>query len=336
VSCCSIARRECIGYLNQATSFTLDPLAPSGLAVNPGCEATFPWLSQVANNFEQYKFHFLRFIYKSTTANSVQAAATNNNLGVMIYQMTYDVYDAVPSSRLEMTNYYGTKRARPCDDFALDVNVVSNHTDLFYVRSGSATSTVQGDKRLYDIGTFFIASDGASASGNCGELWVEYSVMFYKPKLYDSLGYGVSGFSGYRNGVTNTAWTGGGTMNTYNVNGNTLGVTMVNLSGVDDGLSIRIPPTNDARSYLLNYNWSGTGVAWAPPAVAYSNCSEIHKDVGYTSGLAAQTAAGISVVIKVITPGQACYILFTTATGVAFVGTSNFVLKITEIDYNTQ
>jgi hypothetical protein len=321
--------------LNQATSFTLDPLAPSGLAVNPGCEATFPWLSQVANNFEQYKFHFLRFIFKSTNADSVNSAATTNNLGIMIYQMTYDVYDAVPSSRLEMTNYYGTKRARPCDDFALDVNVVK--PDLMYVRSGSATSTVQGDKRLYDIGTFFIASDGAASAGQCGELWVEYSVMFYKPKLFDTLGYNVTGAAVQRSGATSALWLGTGALvNTHTSTGNTLGLTFANVLGVDDGLSLRFPPTNNARCYLVTFSWStaGAGTAFATNGNALNNFTNVISPVqGFTTALAGQTAATLSFVVKIITPGVAAFIFF-IAGGTALTAPSTVTIRASEVDYN--
>lgn len=313
----TITRRECIGFLNQSTSWTLTSLAPSGFVVNPGVVTTFPWLSQVAQNYEQYAFRYLRFFFKSTCSDST-TATTNNNLGVVIFQMTYDIYDAPPTSRLEQLNYYGTTRAKPSENLALDVNVRSTVTSLFFVRG--VGEAISGDQRLYDIGTLYVATDGAQNSNQCGELWVDYSVNLYKPKLADALGVTIPTTKASFTGSSNTAWF--GTAQTYAVNG-------LNASVDAGGDNVTVPPQPNRR-FLFIYTTKFDAVAFSHPAFTFTNCTA--GENYFAPGSGSTTTSYMVYYIITCTPGVAFTIGITSGSGTAFTTPTGTAFWITPID----
>lgn len=300
-----ISRRECIGFLDQTTTWTLSALSPGGFAINPGLADTFPWLSQVAPNYEQYCFHWLRFIYKSTCSDST-TATTNNNLGVVIFQLHYDPVDTAPSSRLEQLNYYGTRRTRPCDDLVLDVNVKSLVAPLLFVRDGALPANT--DRRLYDLGKLYIATDGAQNTNQCGELWCEYDISFFKPKLYDSLGFSILSGKWTTTGVAATAWF--GTAQTQLAD--SIGITF------PAGGDTMVIPAQAARWWFLVLQFQNDAFANIAPTLTLSTTATIVDGPTvtnpHTDSLAAQTRMGLIIRFS-NTPGVACTVGLTTGTG---------------------
>jgi len=67
---CLIAHRE---YIQDITAATGSPstFQATQFALNPGQVATFPWLSNVAKNFESYRFKKLRFHYETEAPSSL-------------------------------------------------------------------------------------------------------------------------------------------------------------------------------------------------------------------------------------------------------------------------
>jgi hypothetical protein len=62
----------------------------SGLWCNPGIAATFPWLSGIAQNYQKFRFLFLRFFFSSSVATSTA--------GKVWMQLSYDGEDGAPAS----------------------------------------------------------------------------------------------------------------------------------------------------------------------------------------------------------------------------------------------
>ena len=57
-------------------------------ALNPGIESTFPWLSQIAQNYEEYEFGQLVFEYKSTVNPSVSG---DGQMGTIVMVRAFEV-----------------------------------------------------------------------------------------------------------------------------------------------------------------------------------------------------------------------------------------------------
>lgn len=171
-----ICHTEYIQDISSATSFT-----NTSFPVNPGMQATFPWLSTVASNYEEYKFKSLVFFFRSTSA--VALNSTNTALGVVIGATNYNATQAAFLNKQAMENYQFAKSAPPSVDqiFPVECDRKMDVLDHLYIRSGSLPANA--DIRMSDLGTFQLAVTGSQAAAVVGELWVAYEVELFKPSL---------------------------------------------------------------------------------------------------------------------------------------------------------
>lgn len=173
-----IQHREYITDITGSSLFALQ-----AYNINPGLSATFPWLSTVANAFEEYKMHGLLFEFKSTSADALNS--TNTALGTVIMATEYNALHAPFTAKRDMENYVYSTSSPPSVsalhpiECARDVSIL----DEFYVRNVPVPSS---DIRFSDMGLFQLATVGMQASAVIGELWVTYDIELLKPKLPDS------------------------------------------------------------------------------------------------------------------------------------------------------
>jgi len=155
-------------------------------SLNPGLPGSFPWLAQIAPNYEEYKFHGLIFEFKSTSADALNS--TNTALGTVVLATEYDVLDSKFANKQQMEAYEFSVSTRPsCSTIhPVECDPRQNVMNELFVRQGSPPSG--SDLRLYDVGLFQLATVGMQASANIGELWVSYDIEFFKPKLPVPLG----------------------------------------------------------------------------------------------------------------------------------------------------
>jgi hypothetical protein len=171
------------------------PFVNKGFEINPGLESTFPWLSQVAQNFEEYSLKQLIFTYKSTIQDVNSA---NGQVGTVVTATQYNPSRPDFTSKMVMMEYAHAHTTK-----AVDTNIHGVEADPTklsgsegkYVRAGDVP--VNEDIKTYDLGRFQIAVCGTPpvlADLPIGELWVDYTVELRKPKLYSGLGKGISTF----------------------------------------------------------------------------------------------------------------------------------------------
>jgi len=179
-----VSHREFIADISGTTTFT-NTVFP----IDPMQGQTFPWMSQVASNFEEYEFNGLVFEYKATSGTAV--SSTNTALGTVILGTQYDVeLDAFPD-KLNMENYEFSTSAVP---YCNQMHPVECKPSLGvfghrYCAPGDGIPS-GADPRLYQIGNFQIATTGMqSGVTTIGELWVTYDISFYKPRLPDTTMY---------------------------------------------------------------------------------------------------------------------------------------------------
>lgn len=161
------------------TSFTLNP------GLEAGAEGGFTaWLPRVAANFEQWKPRGICFTYKSTSSDAVLSTAANSALGTVSMATDYNVLNPPFGNKLQMENYEFSNSCKPSVNMIHCVECARAQTtiDEMYIRTSAVPAG--GDPRLYDLGTFQLATSGQQVAGGIlGELWVSYEIEFLKPRL---------------------------------------------------------------------------------------------------------------------------------------------------------
>jgi hypothetical protein len=225
-------------------------------ALNPGLSSTFPWLSSVAGNYQEYRWHGLVFEFRSLITDFVTSGAP----GVVIMSTSYNADAPVYTTKQQMENAEYAVSTKPTTNLLHGVECDASQTpDLIkYVRTG-AVATGQ-DLRLYDAGNFQFATQ-SNPLQNLGELWVSYCVEFFKPILPETLG---SGTSSYHYGRTNA------------LPASPFGLIGTSFQG--GSLTSSITPTviswlaQPGQAYLVNLYWSWGGPsAWTQPTITISS-----------------------------------------------------------------
>jgi len=172
----TLRHREYITDISTSTTF-----ASNKYKVNPGVADTFPYLSTIANCFQEYKFKGLVFEFKSTSATAV--ASTNTALGSVMLACQYRNDAADFTTKTQMLNEMWSADGKPSDDIIMPVECdpSQRHSNLLFVRS--TTLSDAADYNLFDMCKFTIGTIGSQAVAVAGELWVSYEVELYKPKV---------------------------------------------------------------------------------------------------------------------------------------------------------
>ena len=273
-----VRHREYIGDINASSAFTL-----TSYPINPGQSRTFPWLSGIAVNFEQYRMRGCLFEFLSTSSDSILASSATSALGTVNMATEYDSLEQNFTGKREMLNHEFANSRKPSVSFIHPIECKKSITPVseLYVRPHAVPSGA--DQRLYDLGKFQIATEGMQAStGVVGELWVTYEVEFFKAK-YDiaQLSAGLSDHF-VLSGVTNSLPLG---TTTSPSSTSTLGGTINTLTR-----AYSFPSWISEGRWLICYYCVGTANVVATPTLTYTNCSMVSIFHNGTNGYVGTSA----------------------------------------------
>lgn len=181
-----ISHREYICDINSTVNFTTQ-----SFPLQPGVGTLFPWLSSLAQNFEEYEFRGMVLEFKSMSSD-LNTASTTSNLGTVVMCSQYNPLDPIFPDKRTMENYQFACSGKPSEHIVhpIECKRGQNVDTHLYVRTTASLGN-DADLRLYDLGNFTIATQGMPAAfsgSSIGELWVSYEVEFYKPKLTSTTG----------------------------------------------------------------------------------------------------------------------------------------------------
>lgn len=158
-------------------------------ALNPAIALTFPWLSQIAANYEEYEFGQLLFTYKTNVTDFV---STNGQVGTVIMATQYNSDQPPFQSKTEMMHYAGCADSKTTENLLCGVEcdpTKSSGAPGKFIRAGPVP---QGeDNKQYDLGTFNLAMANCPAlfaDQAMGELHVSYTVRLRKQRFYSTQG----------------------------------------------------------------------------------------------------------------------------------------------------
>lgn len=165
-----IRHRELIGKVPGSVLFS-----NTAYPINPGMPQTFPWLSQMAFNYESYLFRKLNFQFKTA-----KSASTN---GREYMAIDYDAADTPPTSSQQISSYWLSKDSAVWqqNEYVADVKDLQKFGIKRYLRAGALAANL--DIKTYDVGNFHIAAEDCADATNIGVLFVEYDVELQTPQL---------------------------------------------------------------------------------------------------------------------------------------------------------
>ncbi len=161
-----VSHSELLTDINLSSGYSV-----ASFPIQPGLAVSFPWLSNLATNFESYRIRKLRYRYEP------QCATTSS--GTILMAIDYDALDPAPLDKTELMQKAGAVRCAVWDRVTC---VMKNNGSTFkrlFVRSGDPPSG--SDIKTYDIGNLFIATEGPSVI-LVGELYIDYELEFLTPE----------------------------------------------------------------------------------------------------------------------------------------------------------
>lgn len=178
-----VQKREYLRDIKMSSGFNIAALIP----LNPLATA-FPWLKQIAVNFEQFKWLGLTFGFRSLTANALGSVG-NPSMGSVTIVTQYDALDIAPNTKIEANNALFSTSCKPAESMLHPVECDPEQTPSQPLYTGANESFAVSpqyarDPRLTFLGFTSICTQGAPQESEgylAGELWVTYDIMLYKP-----------------------------------------------------------------------------------------------------------------------------------------------------------
>jgi len=292
--------------------------------LNPGMASTFPWLSTIAQQFQEYTARGIVFHYISTSGESV--ASTNTALGSVMCATQYRATAPAFTNKQVMLNEYFSSDGKPSESFChpIECDPKENPYNVQYVRSGAVSSSE--DLKTYDLGEFSIATEGVPSAGvNIGELWVSYEIELRKPI--------VTGLTD-QNGLA---------AHYTSANPSSTNVLGSSRTKVIDTIGLTFPtnttvafPMGSVGTYMVQL-WYQASSALSTPSVALTNCTSVGAFSGgngneffsYTSAVGQGGGGFYMATVNIADPTLAAKIVYTVAT---ISGSPTLDLTVTQVN----
>lgn len=174
-----IRHAEYITNVPSATGFSL-----ATFPLNPGMSATFPWLSRIAQNFEEWVPKGIFFEFRTTSSDTLVTASTSPSLGQISMATQYNALDTNFQNNIQLLNYENASTTKPSRNLKHMVECKRSQTvmDEMYIRTGAIPPNA--DLRLYDLGKTSVSASGMQVQGSpMGQLWVSYEIELRKPRI---------------------------------------------------------------------------------------------------------------------------------------------------------
>jgi hypothetical protein len=278
-----ISHSEYIGEMLSTNVIGSQNFVSQAYGINPGNSQTFPWLSGIANNFQEYEFIKLVFEYRPLISESTSTtAATLTSMGAVVIATQYDSSQGLYPNKQQMENSDMSVSVKPSGSALMAVECKPKYNPLakLYV-SAQTSATFSGvsnaDIRMQNLALVQFSSANipvANATAiSLGEVWTHYTVRLLKPQE----GYYASILSGH---YVNSASTG----------------TQAAATPFGPNVTAAIQPTQRAGS-LLNCTFLANGTIVFPPAIYQGTYVLSYTCLGNPLGLNAPlVAAGFNVI----------------------------------------
>lgn len=155
--------------------------AATSYAINPGAAGVFPWLANVANNYQRYKFRKLRFYYVPLVGSS-----TNGRVSLA---WNGNVVDPVPVNKSDLFAFTPNDEEACWTEVVIDIPT-RELNKVLYTRQFQTTQSgtnigvvgIGTDLKTTDVGRLLLGTTGMGGTSTVGEVYVCYEVELEEPK----------------------------------------------------------------------------------------------------------------------------------------------------------
>lgn len=147
--------------------------------INVADPITFPWLSTIARNFQQYRIEGMIIFFKTLSSDSVMAPT--QGMGAVFGAVRYDTNSDTPGSQREIMSSVFSGSGKPSTSLAFPVECSRSQTQAPVLKVQQPGSAV-GDRQFYSMGYFDIGSEGCNPCPEGGEIIITYDVTLMKPR----------------------------------------------------------------------------------------------------------------------------------------------------------
>jgi hypothetical protein len=159
--------------------------------VQPGNSKIFPWMSNIAHNWQQYQFLGLAIEFVPTSGSAVGSSAQGPALGQVAtcfkYNVTEQNIDGWPANSLQgMLNMQGSVSCSPaaCSTCYMECDPALSNQPVRFIENEQPIIATGLSQQNYQAAQLLVYASGA-VSGNAfqaGQLWVTYDIMLFNPR----------------------------------------------------------------------------------------------------------------------------------------------------------
>ncbi len=168
----TVSHREFIQNIGGGSSSEVWNIAVNKI-LSPGYASVFPWLNNIATNYESYRFTKFAIHYIPTCPTT-----TDGNLQ---FVFDFDLTDEPPSTELDMLNYKGAVVTTPYNEFIHNLTSAESNK-LFKNRFVTSNEFPEGELNQFAFARLMIAYSGTEiAATTVGKLFFDYTVQLQTP-----------------------------------------------------------------------------------------------------------------------------------------------------------
>jgi len=144
--------------------------------INPGNVTLFPWMANIAKNYEDYTILTMMIHY-------VPLCPTTT-LGQVVMQIDYDASDQTPISLSAMLNSQNAVTFAPYAEKKL-FSTRQQLNKAYKSRFVDAAEQIppNTDPKTLHAGILYVVTEGVESGTTCGALWIEYQIHLKTPQV---------------------------------------------------------------------------------------------------------------------------------------------------------
>lgn len=166
-----VHHRELVSTVSNNPVFTTNNNNTQNQRLNPMNGVTFPWLSTMAANYDQYEFLRVELDYVPMCSSLTP--------GRVVLWFDRDSQDPLPVDRVGVANYLHTANSNAWTPNKLTIPTDRIRRFVF--------DNVTADVKLIDLGQFGWSVYGGTDTAQIGDLYITYTVQLIEPQSTRSL-----------------------------------------------------------------------------------------------------------------------------------------------------